>query len=103
MGVWLTVAKRIRKEITLILSRGLTRATGKHGLNGFGGAGVLEILEDNDGDTYRAIYTVKFVGAVYVLHAFQKEAERGTVTPKKDIDLVKRRLRVARERNRSQR
>jgi phage-related protein len=68
-------------------------------LRGFGGAGVLEIVEDNDGDTYRAIYTVKFAGAVYVLHAFQKKAKRGRVTLKKDIDLVKRRLRVARERN----
>ena len=72
-------------------------------LKGFGGAGVLEIVEDNDGDTYRAIYPVKFVGAVYVLHAFQKKAKRGRVTPKKDIDLVKQRLRVARERNRSRR
>ena len=72
-------------------------------LKGFGGASVLEIVEDNDGDTYRAIYTVKFAGAVYVLHAFQKKAKRGRVTPKKDIDLVKRRLRVARERNRNQR
>lgn len=70
-------------------------------LKGFGGAGVLEIVEDNDGDTYRAIYTVKFVGAVYVLHAFQKKAKRGRSTPKKDIDLVKRRLRLARERNRN--
>ncbi len=72
-------------------------------LKGFGGAGVLEIVEDNDGDTYRAIYTVKFVCAVYVLHAFQKKAKRGRSTPKKDIDLVKGRLRLARERNRSQR
>ena len=45
-------------------------------LKGFGGAGVLEIVEDYDGDTYRAVYTVRIAGAIYVLHAFQKKAKR---------------------------
>jgi phage-related protein len=66
-------------------------------LRGFGGAGVLEILEDHQGDTYRAVYTVKFSDVVYVLHAFQKKSKRGIATPKGDIDLVKERLKIAEE------
>src|SRR4051794_33465005 len=50
-------------------------------LKGFGGAGVLEIVEGHDGDTYRAVYTVKSAGAVYVLHAFQKKSKKGLKTP----------------------
>jgi phage-related protein len=61
-------------------------------LKGFSGAGVLEVIEDDAGGTYRAVYTVKFAGAVYVLHIFQKKSKRGAVTPKSDIDLVRRRL-----------
>ena len=64
-------------------------------VKGFGGAGVLEIVEDHAGDTYRAVYTVRFAGAVYVLHAFQKKSKRGIKTPKKDLDLVRDRLRRA--------
>lgn len=64
-------------------------------LKGFGGAGVLEVVARHDGDTYRAIYTVCFPDAVYVLHAFQKKATRGARTPQKEIDLVKRRLQEA--------
>jgi len=64
-------------------------------LRGFGGAGVLEIVEDHESDTYRAVYTVKFSDLVYVLHAFQKKSKKGVATPKPDIDLIKRRLRVA--------
>lgn len=64
-------------------------------LKGFGGAGVLEIVEDHQGETYRAVYTVKFDEAIYVLHAFQKKSKRGTKTPQEDIDLVRRRLKVA--------
>jgi phage-related protein len=66
-------------------------------LAGFGGAGVLEIVDDFDGDTYRAMYTVKFTGVAYVLHAFQKKSKRGSATPKPDVDLVKSRLKRARE------
>ena len=64
-------------------------------LKGFGGAGVLEIVDDFDGDTYRAVYTVKFAHAVYVLHAFQKKAKRGIATPKSELDLIERRLKRA--------
>jgi len=74
---------------------------GKHSdakpLVGFGGAGVLEVVEDFGGDTFRAVYTVRFAGAVYVLHAFQKKSKRGIKTPKKDVDLIKERLRRAEE------
>lgn len=64
-------------------------------LRGFGGAGVLEVVESFEGDAYRAVYTVKFAGVVYVLHAFQKKSKRGRATPQHDIDLIKQRLRVA--------
>ena len=56
---------------------------------------VLEIVSRHDGDTYRAVYTVRFKLAVYVLHAFQKKAKRGIATPKREIDLVRRRLKAA--------
>jgi phage-related protein len=60
-------------------------------LRGFGGAGVLEVVDDFDGDTFRAVYTVRFAGAVYVLHAFQKKSRRGIATPKAELDLIERR------------
>ncbi len=66
-------------------------------LKGFGGVSVLEIVDDFDGDTYRAVYTVRFVGAVYVLHAFQKKSRRGIATPKPERDLIERRLKRAQE------
>ncbi|MEG4914845.1 MULTISPECIES: type II toxin-antitoxin system RelE/ParE family toxin [unclassified Microcoleus] len=66
-------------------------------LKGFKGAGVLEIVENFDGDTYRAIYTVKFEGIVYVLHSFQKKSKQGIATPKQDIDLIDSRLKRAKE------
>lgn len=64
-------------------------------LKGFGGGGVLEIVEDHDGDAYRGVYTVKFSNAVYVLHAFQKKSTRGIKTSKADIDLVRENLKAA--------
>jgi phage-related protein len=64
-------------------------------LKGFGGAGVLEIVDDFDSDTYRAVYTVRFAGADYVLHAFQKKSERGAMTPKAEMALVEQRLKRA--------
>ncbi|WP_244221974.1 type II toxin-antitoxin system RelE/ParE family toxin [Corallococcus exercitus] len=77
----------------------LAQAGGKHPeakpLTGFKGAGVLEVVEDFDGDTFRAVYTVKLKGVIYVLHAFQKKSRKGIKTPKQDIDLVKRRLKAA--------
>jgi phage-related protein len=66
-------------------------------LKGFGGAGVLEVVDDFDGDTYRAVYTVRFAGAVYVLHAFQKKSRRGIATPRQEIRLIEERLQRARE------
>lgn len=62
---------------------------------GFGSAKVLEVVIDNIGNTYRAVYTVKFAKAVYVLHAFQKKSRKGIATPKPDIDLIHRRLAAA--------
>src|SRR5271170_5919521 len=71
-------------------------------LKGFGGAGVLEIIEDDAGGTYRAVYTVKFAGAVYVLHVFQKKSKKGIGTPKWEIELIRRRLAVAESHYRGQ-
>lgn len=74
---------------------------GKHSdaksLRGFGGAGVLEIVEDHAGDTYRAVYTVQFAERIYVLHAFQKKSRVGIRTPKAEIDLIRARLKRAEE------
>ncbi|NER01989.1 MAG: addiction module toxin RelE [Okeania sp. SIO3C4] len=63
-------------------------------LKGLGG-GIIEIVEDFDEDTYRAVYTVKLKGAIYVLHAFQKKSKKGIKTPQKDIELIKQRLKIA--------
>jgi phage-related protein len=64
-------------------------------LRGFGGAGVLEIVENDQGGTYRAAYTVKFREAVFVLHVFQKKSKSGRATPKPDMDIIRERLKVA--------
>ncbi len=61
-------------------------------LRGFGGASVLEIVAEDEGGTWRTVYTVRFVEAVYVLHAFQKKSKHGIATPKKDLELIKWRL-----------
>ena len=66
-------------------------------LKGFGGAGVLEIVESFDGNAYRAVYTVRFAGMLYVLHAFQKKSTSGIKTPKREIDRVQSRLKDAAE------
>ena len=66
-------------------------------LRGFGGADVLEIIDDYDGDTYRAAYTVRFAAVVYVLHAFQKKSKSGIATPMHELDLIDKRLKRARE------
>lgn len=65
-------------------------------LKGFGSAGVLEVVEDDDGNTYRAVYTVRFSNAVYVLHCFQKKSHKGKETTKHDLDVVEARLKLAR-------
>jgi phage-related protein len=64
-------------------------------LKGFGGRAVLELVDDYDSNTYPAVYTVRFAGMVYVLHAFQKKAKKGIATPLQEIELVKSRLRDA--------
>jgi len=64
-------------------------------LSGFGGAGVVEIVTDHRGDTFRAVYTLRYAGAVYVLHAFQKKSKSGRATPRREIDLIKKRMREA--------
>lgn len=63
-------------------------------LKGFGGAGVLEVVEDSKGNAYRAIYTVRFAQAVYVVHCFQKESTQGIATPKPDMELISLRLKA---------
>jgi phage-related protein len=64
-------------------------------LKGFGSAGILEVFENSDGGTYRAVYTVKLSEAVYVLHCFQKKSTHGIATPKPDMDLIRERLKAA--------
>ena len=61
-------------------------------LKGFGGARVMEIVDRHDTNTYRAVYTAQFAGLIYVLHAFQKKSKRGSATPRREIDLIRRRL-----------
>ena len=74
----------------------LAQTGGKHEqakpLRDFGSVGVLEVVDDHQGDTYRAVYTVKFANAVYVLHCFQKKSSNGIATPKPDMDLIRKRL-----------
>jgi len=80
---------------------------GKHAsakvLSGFGGAGIVEVVKDFRGDTFRAVYTVRYSDSVYVLHAFQKKSKTGRETPRRDVELIHQRLRqaelIARERN----
>jgi len=80
---------------------------GKHDaakpLKGFTGAGVLEVVEDHDSDTYRAVYTVRFSDAVYVLHVFQKKSKKGIATPQEEIEKIKGRLKLAEELHKSKR
>ncbi|MCV0371290.1 MAG: type II toxin-antitoxin system RelE/ParE family toxin [Filomicrobium sp.] len=87
----------VRSEIgfTLYLAQNGDKALNAVPLVGFGSTKVLEVVIDDDGDTFRAVYTVKFADAVYVLHAFQKKSKRGKQTPKPDLDLIKRRLKAA--------
>ena len=64
-------------------------------LSGFGSAGVLEIVDDWRGDTYRAVYTVRIKSAIYVLHVFQKKSRQGIATPKAGLELIRERLKTA--------
>jgi phage-related protein len=94
-----TFPKEVRSLMGYALS--VAQEGGKHPdtkpLKGFRGAGVLEVMEDFDGDTYRAIYTVRFEGVIYVLHAFQKKSTSGIATPQREITLIKERLKRAEE------
>ena len=93
--------QRFPKEVRIVVGHALNAAQlgGKHKdakvMRGFGGASVLEVIDDYDGDTYRAVYTVRFADLVYVLRAFQKKSKKGIETPKSDIDLIKQRLKDA--------
>ena len=69
-------------------------------LSGFGGASVMEIVAEHRGDTWRAVYTIRYPEAVYVLHVFQKKSKRGIATTKKDMDLIRQRLSEAQRRHR---
>ena len=77
----------------------LAQTGGKHPdtkvMTGFGSAGVLEVVENHQGDTFRAVYTVKFPGWVYVLHCFQKKSKSGIATPEPDLDLINTRMKAA--------
>lgn len=89
--------KQVRCDVAyaiLLAEKGLKSSSAKP-LSGFGGAGVLEIIEDFRSSTYRVVYTVKFEKAVYVLHCFQKKSTKGIKTSERDIDLIKQRLRAA--------
>jgi phage-related protein len=93
--------KSFPKDVRQVIGFSLYQAQrgGKHPdarpLKGFGGAGVLEVVDDFHGDTYRTVYTVRFAEAVYVLHAFQKKSRRGRTTPGHEMDLVRARLKTA--------
>jgi phage-related protein len=104
---WVGPSKKDLKAFPLAVRRAMgfalfqAQAGGKHvdakPLKGFGGAGVLEVVEDHERSTFRAVYTVKFAGAVYVLHAFRKKSKKGVKTPKAELDLIRKRLQAAEE------
>jgi phage-related protein len=101
---WIASSHRDYKDLPEAVQRAFgfelfLAQTGQHPpsakpLRGFG-SGVVELIEDHDGDSFRAVYTVRFDEVVYVLHAFKKKAKRGIATPKSDLDLIKRRLKNA--------
>ena len=82
VGFALFLAQRGEKHIAAKPMKGL-------------GAGVLEVVADHRGDTFRAVYTVRLADRVFVLHAFQKKSKHGIATPQPEIDLIKRRLKQA--------
>jgi len=86
-----------QSEARVCAARGADReeTPGCETFRGFGGAGVLEIVADHEGNAYRGIYTVRLEGRVYVLHVFQKKSKHGIATPKKEIELLRERLRWA--------
>src|SRR5689334_4503129 len=91
--------KEVRREAGFALRLAQIGGKALHALPllGFGGANVLEVVISEDGNAYRAVYTVRFEDAVYLLHAFQKKSKSGKATPKMDIALIRRRLNAARD------
>lgn len=93
--------QRLPRDVQDIFGYALHMAQigGKHPqskpLKGFGGAGVLEVVEDFSSDTYRAVYTIQYGDAVYVLHAYQKKSSSGIAVPKPDTDKIRERLKAA--------
>jgi phage-related protein len=93
--------QKLPADVKEIFAQGLHNASlgdtpvGSKILKGFGGGSVLEIIEDYKSDTYRAVYTIKFKEAVYVLHVFKKKSTKGIKTPKKDQELIESRLKDA--------
>lgn len=87
----------LQREIgfALYLAQNGSRSPSAVSLVGFGNAGVVEVVIDDDGNTFRAVYTVKFEHAVYVLHVFQKKSKKGIKTPDRDKELIKSRLKLA--------
>jgi len=92
--------QQVRTRIGFALYRAQVggRAPDVKALRGFGDASVLEVVEEHHGEAYRAVYTVRFEGAIYVLHVFEKKSKRGAKTPKPDADLISERLKQARAR-----
>lgn len=86
---------RVKFGHSLFLAQCGDEAPGAKPLKGFGGRGVLELIADHDGGTYRAVYTVRFADAIYVLHAFQKKSKTGIATPKHTMELIAARLKDA--------
>lgn len=95
----LTLPRRVQRDIGRALRYAQLGGRHEHAkpLKGFGGAGVLEVVEDHDGRTYRAAYTVRLAGRIYVLHVFEKKSRKGIATPKHDMDLIRARLNQAEE------
>lgn len=92
---FMTFPTQVQREMGFALflaQQGERHKTMAKTLKGFGGGAVIEIKESHDGNAFRAVYTIRFADAVYVLHAFQKKSIRGIATPQADIDLVRRRL-----------
>lgn len=87
---------QVQKDMgaALMFAQAGGKAEGVKQLKGLG-SGVLEIIDDHDGDTYRCVYMLRLKGVVYILHAFQKKSKTGIKTPQKDVDLIKSRIKLA--------
>lgn len=99
LGDLCDLPEEVRREFgyAIGLAQGGLRHHKAKTMKGFDGGGVIEVVENFNSDTYRAVYTIKFATAVYVLHAFQKKSKHKDATPQADIDLINHRLKAARE------